>query len=90
MHTRNTLKAAALALAVLAPTAHAAGEPGRDTGVGKVIAAQGNLALQLIRADAAAAVRAAVPRLPAAPEAVRASQPAGATVATGTAVQCAE
>jgi len=92
--SHQALKAAALALTLaLAPTAHAqTGAPSRDTGVGKEIAAQGNLALQQIRADIKAAVRALKPKLPAAPRprVVKMSQPAGSIVASGAAVRCAE
>lgn len=94
MNTRNThmvLKAAALTLAlVLAPAAHAGSDTiSRDTGVGKQIAAQGNHALQLIRAELKAAVRAAMqPKLPGAARVVKISQPAGATLAAGAGVRC--
>ena len=92
--THQILKAATLALAfALAPVAHAQTDMlSRDTGVGKQIAAQGNLALQQIKADIKAAARALKPRLPAAPRTrvVKMSQPAGATLASGAAVRCAE
>ena len=90
---RPAIKAAALALAVmLAPAAQAAGgheAPSRDTGVGKEIAAQGNRALQTIRAELKAAVKAMQPTLPkAAPRVVKMSLPAGSTLASGSAVAC--
>lgn len=60
----NTLlKSAALVLALaLAPAAHA---QSRDTGVGLLIAAQGNQALEQIREEAREAVRQFKPTLPA-------------------------
>jgi hypothetical protein len=64
---KSILVAAAVSLSLL-PVAQAhATEPSRDTGVGKVIAAQGNAALQLIRQEMNAAVRAARPVMPARP-----------------------
>lgn len=86
-NTNRMMQAAALGLAVLmAPAANAAEsrnqdyEPARNTGVGQVIAQQGNEALRAIRAEFAAAFRAVKPRLPAAnsPRVVKMSQPAGA------------
>lgn len=59
------LKSAALAAALaLAPAVHA---ESRDTGVGLDIAAQGNQALALIRADVRQAVKSLKPVLPARP-----------------------
>ena len=93
MNMRNThqsLRAAALLLALaLAPAAQAESSAvSRHTGVGQQIAAQGNQALQLIRAEVKAAVRAWQPKLPAAARVVKISQPAGATLAAGTGVRC--
>lgn len=48
---KSTLAAAAVALALLAPAARAEGS--RDTGVGDLIAAQGNAALREIRDELA-------------------------------------
>lgn len=81
--------AVALAL-VLSPALHAAEAPSRDTGVGKEIAAQGNLALEAIRAELRTALRTALrPVLPApAARVVKASLPAGATLAVGPTVRC--
>lgn len=85
--TNRIVQAAALGLAVLlAPAAHAAErrnanyEPARNTGVGQMIAQQGNEALRAIRAEFTAAFRAMKPQLPAAnsPRVVKMSQPAGA------------
>ena len=89
-----TINALALGLAIgLSPAAQAGGieispsEPSRNTGVGQVIAQQGNEALRAIRAELAARVRAVMPKLPAAPKpapaaaVVKMSQPAGAGVA---------
>jgi len=87
--TRPALQAATLVLSIaLAPAALAQDAPSRDTGVGKEIAAQGNRALELIKAEARAAVKALLPQLPAAPRVVKMSQPAGATVAAGATVRC--
>lgn len=87
-HTRPALQTAALVLAVvLAPAAMAQEAPSRDTGVGKEIAAQGNRALELIKAEALAAVKAVLPALPAAPRVVKMSLPAGSTIATGAGVR---
>lgn len=72
----------------LASSAHAQQPPSRDTGVGKEIAAQGNRALQVIRAELKTAVKAMQPVLPAASHVVKMSLPAGATVATGATVAC--
>ena len=47
---KSTLAAAAVLLTALAPAASAEGRP-RDTGIGGVIAAQGNAALQEIRTE---------------------------------------
>lgn len=94
MRSNHTLKAVALVLAfAVAPAAHAE-TPSRDTGVGKEIAAQGNQALQRIRAEMAAALRAALkPALPAAKpaRAVRvATPPAGPAVGLASAVALAK
>lgn len=87
---QTVLKATALVLAlVLAPAAHAGAAMPRDTGVGQHVATQGNQALLAIKAELRAALRATKPALPAA-RVVKMSQPAGATVATGTTVRCAE
>lgn len=87
--TYPALQAAALTLSiVLAPAAAGQDAPSRDTGVGKEIAAQGNRALQLIKAEARAAVKALLPVLPAAPRVVKASLPGGSTVAMGAATRC--
>ena len=69
---KSTLVAAAATLFVLAPAAQAQ-ELSRDTGVGAVIAAQGNVALLLIREELKFATRVkfsarvAKPALPAPP-----------------------
>lgn len=93
MNTRNApqaLKAAALLIALaLAPAAQAESNAvSRDTGVGQHIAAQGNQAIQAIRAEFKAAARALMPKLPSAARVVKISQPAGATVAAGAGVRC--
>jgi hypothetical protein len=82
---RPAVKAAALVLAVLlAPAAQAQQQaPSRDTGVGKEIAAQGNRALQLIRAELKAAVTAMRPALPPPARVVKMSLPAGSVLAAG-------
>lgn len=90
---KSTLVAATVALSLLAaPAAHAeAAQPSRDTGVGLMIAAQGNAALRLIRSELKAAVRAAKPVLPARPKRVSASvstPAAGGSIAATAA--CAE
>jgi hypothetical protein len=89
MPVKHMFKATALVLALaLAPAAQAT-EPSRDTGVGKVIAAQGNQALRAIRDEAVARVKAVMPRLPApAARVVKMSQPAGSTIAQGATVAC--
>jgi len=87
---KSTLVAAAIALSFCAAPV-AASEPAkvsRDTGVGQLIAAQGNAALRLIRAEVKAAVRFMQPALPARPAKV--SAPAGASVPMTTAARCAE
>ena len=86
----QALKAAALLLALaLAPAAQAESNAvSRDTGVGEQIAAQGNQALQAIRAEFKAAARALMPKLPPKARVVKISQPAGATVADGVGVRC--
>jgi hypothetical protein len=93
MNTRNApqaLKAAALLIALaLAPAAQAESNAvSRDTGVGQHIAAQGNQAIQAIRAEFKATARALMPKLPSAARVVKISQPAGATVAAGAGVRC--
>lgn len=84
--TNKELIAVIFGLALtLAPTAHASegrNEPSRDTGVGNLIAKQGNEALAMIRAEARAAVRSWAPRLPAPARVLKASQPAGGHLAT--------
>jgi hypothetical protein len=65
-----SLRTAALAAALLVPPATQADDYtriSRDTGVGLHIAAQGNQALQAIRADLRRALRAWRPALPARP-----------------------
>lgn len=90
MQKPTVLKAAALALALAAaPSAFAAETMSRDTGVGKEIAAQGNQALAAIKAELKARILGARPVAPK-PRVVKMSQPAGATVATGATVRCAE
>lgn len=94
-----TINALALGLAIgLSPAAQAGGieivpsEPSRNTGVGQVIAQQGNEALRAIREELVAKVRAVMPKLPAAPKpspaagVVKMSQPAGAGVADASGV----
>ncbi|HUR41808.1 MAG TPA: hypothetical protein VM240_11660 [Verrucomicrobiae bacterium] len=88
------MQATALGLAmVLAPVAQAFEKldpPSRDTGVGHLIAHQGNEAIAMIRAEAAAAVRAWAPLLPPAARAVKASQPAGSNNAVAATVRAAK
>lgn len=92
--TKKGMQAAVLGLAmVLAPVAQAFEKPeppSRDTGVSQLIARQGNEALAMIRAEAAAAVRAWTPRLPPAARVVKASQPAGANIAVAATVRAAK
>lgn len=74
------LKSAALLLALtLAPAAQA---ESRDTGVGLLIAAQGNQALVLIREEAKAAVRALKPQLPAPQTRLASAHGAARSIAT--------
>jgi hypothetical protein len=80
---RPAVTAAALVLTVLLAPAAQAQAPSRDTGVGKDIAAQGNRALQMIRAELKAAVTAVRPALPAPARVVKMSLPAGSTLAAG-------
>jgi hypothetical protein len=61
----HTVLAISVAFAVL--TAPAAQAETRDTGVGRVIAAQGNQALQMIKAELRAALKAHIPALPSEP-----------------------
>lgn len=67
--TKLSMVAAAIALSTLAaPVAQAgqfAGHVSRDTGVGRLIAAQGNVALRTIRAELKAALLTQKPVLPA-------------------------
>ncbi len=81
---KSTLLAATVALSCLAaPAASAAEAPKapRDTGVGQMIAAQGNAALRVIRAELLPAVRSSKPALPA--RATRVAAPAVAPAAGG-------
>ena len=67
---KSTLAAVAMLCAFAAAPAQAGSPaPSRDTGVGKQIAAQGNAALVLIRAELKAALMKAKPAMPAAPRA---------------------
>jgi hypothetical protein len=91
-NTNKGLQALVLGMAmVLAPAAQAVERdaPSRDTGVGQMIARQGNDALAMIRAEAKAAVRAWAPRLPKA-NVVKVTQPAGSNVAVAASVRAAE
>lgn len=98
-----TIKALALGLAIgLSPAAQAGAievakpELSRNTGVGQVIAEQGNEALRAIRAEIAERFRAVLPKLPgadapaSAARVVKMSQPAGAGVADAAGVALAE
>lgn len=62
----RSLRVASLAFALaLAPVAHAETLPSRDTGVGLLIAAQGNQALLAIRAELKRALKGMRPSMPA-------------------------
>jgi len=61
---KGILAAAAIALSGLAPAHAGEATMSRNTGIGHVIAAQGNLALHAIRADLKAALRLVQPVLP--------------------------
>ena len=76
---KTTLAAASIALSLLTPAAQAqaAKASAHAPTVGHAIAAQGNAALQLIRAEMVAAVKLAKPQLPA-----RAHLPRATRVAT--------
>jgi len=92
---KTTLAAAAVALSFLAaPAAQAeTAKVSRDTGVGQLIAAQGNVALRLIRAEAKAALRLVKPKLPAHATKVvfpAPSLPAGAGASVAAGARCAE
>jgi hypothetical protein len=95
----NTLKlsmiAAAISLSTLAaPMAQAgqmAGHISRDTGVGRMIAAQGNAALRLIRAELKAEWLAQKPALPASVHATKvAVVPAGGAGPASASARCAK
>ena len=100
---KNTLKlsmvAAAISLSTLAaPVAHAGqltGQVSRDSGVGHLIAAQGNAALHRIRAELKAARLAQLPSLPAAARATAhptqvAGTPAGGAGPVSANARCAK
>ena len=90
---KSTLVAAAVALSCLVPASSVAQAPeaSRDMGVGMAIAAQGNAALRVIRAEMLAAIRSSKPALPARPRkvSVPAVAPAGGGSIAATAA-CAE
>jgi hypothetical protein len=87
---RSTFIAAAISLAMLAPAAQAQAPRPSSAGasVGLTIAAQGNAALRLIRAELKAAVTAAKPTLPPRARATKVSAPAtGSLPATAVAAE---
>lgn len=82
---KSSLIAAAISLSLLAPAAQAQTPrpPAAGATVGQTVAAQGNAALELIRAELKAAVKAAKPVLPKRAHATKVSAPAtGAPPAT--------
>jgi hypothetical protein len=91
---KTTLAAAAIVLSVAAAPAQAESPKiSRDTGVGHAIAAQGNAALRMIRAELKAAVKFVKPAPPARPSKVSlpaASAPAGAGASIAATARCAE
>ena len=91
---KTTLAAAAVALSFFATAAQAetATAPSRNTGVGQLIAVQGNVALRLIRAEAAAAFGLLKPALPtrSTKAAVRTAASGGAGNSLTAAARCAE
>lgn len=95
--TKSTMKlslvAAAISLSTLAaPVAQAGQFPvSRDTGVGALIAAQGNAALRLIRAELKAQLMAQKPALPAPAHATKVGGvPAGGAGPASANVRCAK
>jgi hypothetical protein len=94
---KNTLKlsmvAAAISLSTLAAPVAQAGQMhvSRDTGVGRLIAAQGNAALRLIRAELKAEWLAQKPALPASVHATKVAViPAGGAGPASASARCAK
>ena len=90
---KSTLVAATVALSFLAaPAAYAeTAKPSRDTGVGQLIAAQGNAALRLIRIEFKAAAESAFkPSLPARKKRVSAPAAAAGGGSIAATAPCAE
>lgn len=96
--TKSTLKlsmvAAAISLSTLAAPVAQAGQSGyvsRDTGVGRLIADQGNAAMRMIRAELMAELMALKPVLPAPAHATKVGTvPAGGAGPGSANVRCAK
>ncbi len=82
----------AISLVLVAFAAPVAQAQSRDTGVGRIIAAQGNQALQRIKAELRETIKLLAPTLPSTPAAKNASKPVALAPVNGAAaaVRCAE